>query len=483
MNLWLGRPLTHKACVKTVSLTFDNKLGVSKVETKGRRIAMPNEELPLFLAQGEKARLFPVLSLTSKEGRATSILLGVMQHVPALAQAILKPFNQRVGQRSRITCFTEVVFKSSGKAHKARPDGLIEMHTGRSEWNCLVEAKIGNASLEAAQIEEYRAIAKENKIDALLTLSNQFTYKPDVHPLPEVTNSKSKVLVIHWSWLAVATEVDLLLSNEVVTDAEQVMLLSELKRFLSHESTGVKGFDRMPPEWSELNKLVSAGGTITAKNPLADASVRAWQQEMRDLSLLLTRETRENVTERLPKKWRSNPDERYKAEIKRLCDKNELYGELSILGAAAPLEINAVMQRRVVEVGMTLNAPDDKKSNTARLNWLLRQLKNVSSDEVYVTFFWPGSSQPTTHSLAALQEDANLVEDGKQHLQTYSFRVFISRSLGGKFAQQQNFITELEQVVPDFYASIGQNLKAWQKPAPKIDHKIDETEHLGDGEV
>jgi hypothetical protein len=53
-----------------------------------------------------------------------------MQHVPALAQSIFKPFNQRVGQRSRLSCFTEVVFKSSGKAHKARPDGLLELHTG-----------------------------------------------------------------------------------------------------------------------------------------------------------------------------------------------------------------------------------------------------------------------------------------------------------------------------------------------------------------
>ena len=96
---------------------------------------MTDKDLPPFLIQGEAARLFPVLSLTSKEGRATSILLAVMQHVPALAQSIFKPFNQRVGQRSRLSCFTEIVFKSSGKAHKARPDGLLELHTG-----CLSES-------------------------------------------------------------------------------------------------------------------------------------------------------------------------------------------------------------------------------------------------------------------------------------------------------------------------------------------------------
>jgi hypothetical protein len=435
---------------------------------------MTDKDLPPFLIQGEAARLFPVLSLTSKEGRATSILLAVMQHVPALAQSIFKPFNQRIGQRSRLSCFTEIVFKSSGKAHKARPDGLFELHTGRTSWRCLVEAKIGNALLEADQIEEYRGIAKENQIDALLTISNQFTYKPDVHPVQQVTNSKSKTLVIHWSWLAISTEIDLLLSDEDLNDVEQIMLLKELKRFLSHESTGVKGFDRMPPEWGEINKLVSAGGVLTMKNPLADASVRAWQQEMRDLSLLLTREVKESVTERLPVKWRKQPDERYKAELKRLCDMNELSGELSVPGAASSLEIRADLQRRVIEVGMTVEAPSDKKSNAARLNWLLRQVKNTAPEDMFITSYWPGSSKPSVHSLTALLEEPSVMEEGKQHLQTHSFRLFLSKSLGARFAQQQNFIVDLERAVPDFYARIGQNLKAWQKPAPKIDQRSSE---------
>jgi hypothetical protein len=435
---------------------------------------MIEQDLPPFLIQGESARLFPVLSLTSKEGRATSILLAVMQHVPVLAQVMFKPFNQRLGQRSRLSCFTEVVFKSTGKANKARPDGLLELRNGRSMWSCLVEAKIGNALLESSQIEEYRAIAKDNKIDALLTISNQFTFKPDVHPLQEVTNSKSKTLVIHWSWLAIATEIDLLLSNEALDDAEQVMLLLELKRFLSHESTGVKGFDRMPPEWGEINKLVAAGGVLTVKSQLADATVRAWQQEMRDLSLLLTREVKESVTERLPVKWRKQPDERHKSEIKRLCDFNELYGELNIPGAASVLEVRADLQRRVVEVGMTVEAPTDKKSSTARLNWLIRQLKHVAAEDVYITAYWPGSSKPSVHAFSALLEEPSLIEDGKQHLQAHSFRVFLSKSLGGRFAQQQNFIVDLERAVPDFYARIGQNLKAWQKPAPKIEKRVSE---------
>ena len=37
-------------------------------------------DLPDYLARGERARLFPVLTDTSKEGRSTSILLAAIIH-------------------------------------------------------------------------------------------------------------------------------------------------------------------------------------------------------------------------------------------------------------------------------------------------------------------------------------------------------------------------------------------------------------------
>ena len=46
--------------------------------------------IPDFLKQGEAARLFPVLATTSKEGRATSILLSCMEKVDEFAAAQLK---------------------------------------------------------------------------------------------------------------------------------------------------------------------------------------------------------------------------------------------------------------------------------------------------------------------------------------------------------------------------------------------------------
>ncbi|UXX84372.1 hypothetical protein [Roseovarius pelagicus] len=423
---------------------------------------------PDYLVQGEAARLFPVLSTTSKEGRTTSIVLACMDKVEEFGAELLGSIGQRVGKRSKLGTFTEIVFKDEKDNLRDRPDGLIVLTTGSREWRALVEAKIGNAELCADQIERYRSLAKQNGIDCIITLSNHFATAPTNHPLEDVRKSRSKIPVFHWSWMYVLTTADLLLSGDDVADIDQQILLNELVRFLTHESAGIKGFDRMPPEWSELNRLVSAGGRIQVKSHEAEVVLDAWHQETRDLSLILSRQTETMVCEKLPRKHLGDPTERKKDEMISLRDSNRLTAILQVPNAASPLEIVVDIARRTIDVGMTLRAPEDKKSSRARVNWLLRQIKVDPSDEVHVRLNWPGRSEATQFPLKGLIEDPTICEQDKSGLQVLSFHLYIARRLGSKFTQQVNFIKELEEVVPQYYREIGQNLSEWRRPAPKI---------------
>jgi hypothetical protein len=426
------------------------------------------EQLPDGLVQGERARLFPVLSTTSKEGRTTSIVLACLDKVDELAAALLSSIKLRVGKRSDMATYTEIVFKGEKTASRERPDGLIVVQNGSKLWRALVEAKVGTNELDAEQIERYRMLAKEHGIDCVLTISNQFATDPASHPIEEVRRSRSKIPVYHWSWMHILTTVDLLINNNAVADRDQLVLLKELRRFLTHESAGVRGFDRMPPEWTNLNKLVASGGVIGAKSTDAAEVVRAWHQETRDLSLILSRLTETHIQERLPRKHKGDPLQRHKDELLQLRELLCLRVELDIPNAVAPLEICADVRRRAIEVGMAMRAPEDKKSTRARLNWLLRQIRSENIAEVFIRLQWPGRSEPTQFSVAQLREDISLADQEKDHLQVVGFFVFLSRSLGARFAQQVNFITELEQVVPQFYAEVGSGLAAWKKSAPKI---------------
>lgn len=433
---------------------------------------------PEYLSQGELARLFPVLATTSKEGRTTSIFLACMAKIDEFGKELLRSVSQKTGVRASIECYTEIVFKGEKNDANDRPDGLIIVRNGSREWRALVEAKVGNNELSADQVEKYRALAKQFSIDCVITISNQFASLPTHHPVAEVNKSKSKIPVFHWSWMDVLTVADLLLSSEGVSDRDQKLLLNELKRFLSHESAGVRGFDRMPPEWGELNKLVGASGSVPAKSDLVTAVLRAWHQEARDLSLILSRQTETVVSERLPRKHIHDPGLRVKDDYVELRESKCLKTALNITDAAGPLYVEADLRRRTVIVKMSLRAPDDKVSTKARLSWLLRQVKTENPQDIFVNLMWPGRSETTTHSLQSLREHPSVAEEGKSGLQVQSFEIFASKRLGGRFVQQTNFISELEQIVPDFYREIGQNLVPWRKKAPRIKAEREESEDV-----
>ena len=429
---------------------------------------------PDYLSQGEVARLFPVLATTSKEGRTTAIVLSCLASIREFGQSLLGSVSVRVGKTTEIDAFTEIVFVGDKTATKDRPDGLLIATTGKREWRALIETKVGSNLLDDDQVERYRVLAKTHGVDCVITISNQFTSRPENHPLESVRKSRSRIPVYHWSWMFILTTADLLISNDEISDEDQLFLLNELKRFLTHESTGIKGFDRMPPEWTELNKLVSASEGIPAKSEAAQVVLEAWHQETRDLSLILSRQTETLVREKLPRKHLEDPTQRLKTEFANLRDTKRLSATLVIPNAASPVEIYANLMARTISVEMFLRAPEDKKSTKARLNWLLRQLRGVSIPDIHIRLMWPGSSEATLYSLEDLKEDVTISETGKEGMQVLGFHVLLSRRVGAKFTQQTNFIALLEEIVPEFYREVGQNLVAWRKAAPKIKSKRDD---------
>src|SRR3546814_13809510 len=73
---------------------------------------------------------------------------------------------------------------------KDRPDGLLVLEGGSGRvWRCLVEAKIGRNELEVEQVERYLAIARAVRLDAVLTISNQFVALPSHSPLSLPTSA------------------------------------------------------------------------------------------------------------------------------------------------------------------------------------------------------------------------------------------------------------------------------------------------------
>ena len=425
------------------------------------------DDLPQLLKGGEPARLFPALAETSKEGRAVSVLLACFASVDDLASTLLSTVGRRVGVRSRVRTFTEVVLANEPEGVSGRPDGLIVVETGRRTWSALVEAKVRRSRLERDQIETYLKLAKANSIDALLTISNAFAAVPHHHPvrIPRVPRG---VDLYHWSWSSILTHAKVLLAAKNVDDREQRFLLDELVRFLDHPSAGVMRFDRMDANWKNIVASVVAGAPLAKSSDAVTDTVANWHQECRDLALKLMVRVNSNVVIRLPRAHRNDPQRRIADDATRLRETSILAVEFNVPDAASPIKVEADLRTRSFQVFMTLRAPENRKSARARTNWLLRQLTGNESTDLHIKAIWPGRAAATQETLDAVRVDVDCLGTPNPNLAPTAFEVRLVRDAGSRFAGTKMFIDELETSVFRFYAEVGQRLKNWNPTPPKM---------------
>ena len=380
---------------------------------------------------------------------------------------MLGSIGQKVGKRAIISTYTEVAFTSQGNdVH--RPDGLIVLKVGNREWRALVETKIGNAKLDEKQIANYVALAKKHDIEAVVTISNQFTSRPNHHPIKLPAKTRGKIEVYHWPWMYIVTQADLLISKNDIEDEDQHFILTEMKRFLTHQSTGVKSFDRMPKSWTDVVQKVAEDSPLHAKSDEVQETVAAWHQEIRDISLMLSRQLNVDVKIRLPRRHVENPGDREKEDAANLTRKYMLSAKISVHNAAAPIDIIANVKSRAISASMALLAPGNRKSAKGRINWMLNQLRKTPETDIHIKLHWKGHSVHTQHYLKELIENPETALENNRDKQVQRFEICIIRQLGKKFGKPKNFIDELERLVSDFYEAIGQHLRAYQSSAPPV---------------
>lgn len=416
--------------------------------------------------QGELARLVPIMDW--KETHLLGFFLSAFQAVPSYSRSIFDLINAPKGTTQRVECFTEVVFKSD-KLGENRVDGLIEITRGKSRWRGIVEAKMGSASIDPDQIERYLRLARENKIDAVITISNDFVARPTDSPVKVSGQLTKSVQLYHLSWWALVTEALLIQHNYSDLSKSESFLLGELLRACLNAKAKIQGFTQMNKSWREVVAKAQSG-TLQKSDPDTFATVSDWMQEQKELALILSRYLGKHATLRLPNRLR-DPVELRKFLTNSLTKSANLACEIQLDHLASPIEIRTEVQNRRHAFSMRLKAPGDKKSSKARLNWLLRQLKGVQDSRVEITCLWPGNTAPNSSSLHEVMTDSDPLLDYRPEAVPHGFVVSLIDDLGGKYQMPKVFIERLESSFLDFYREVAVALKAWQPPAPKpIEH-------------
>lgn len=421
------------------------------------------------IVAGERARLIPVVSSSQKEGAAVSALLAVFEIVPEYAKEMLEDAGAPISKRASVKCFTEVCFRAPKKTPNSlpRPDGLILIDTGRSQWSALVEGKIKGESLQSSQIEKYLDLAKEVGVNAVITLSNQFAPLPEHHPVSVDRRKTKTVSLYHFSWISVLSNAQLLSDSDYLVDREQSMVLRELIRFLEHSQSGVKSFDRMSSAWSDICGMVHNKSVIHKSDVALEKAIGDWYQLCRYLSLRLSTSINRRISVAISGSHKKNPAQRldhYQVLfIKTQC----LSEKFQIPDTAGDIELEADFARRTISLSMAVQPPRDVKRSTASINWVTKHLKKIKPDGIRVICKWPRKTADTSVTLIdALDDPKDLVPDGCKELPVSIIIVRVV-DLAGRFRGSKTVIEDIESSFESFYKDVGQYLKRWTPPPPQ----------------
>lgn len=426
---------------------------------------MPNLDVSKF----QSARLIPVTGIKGaldQERRAASALLAVMRGVPELTLSLLREHGAFSGN---VETFIEPEFKVANK--KIRPDGLIQISKGKRTWRALVEFKTGKNELELAQINQYLDIAKQEGIDALITVSNQVLDATYLHPTSGIDTRRLRVTkLVHLSWLKIITECIILSEHTGVEDSERDWILKELIRFLQSDASGASEFNDMGASWTTVRDNIKNSVTKRPDDAVIDV-VTKFQNLIRYCAMSLAAKTGVNASEVVHSSAKNDGKKFLQSEALKLISEKSIKGTIRIPGAAADLNIVADLSAGVTHCYFNIPAPNDGR-NKAKVNWLLRQYKTVPKGTMLSVWYKRSRTFETAVDLSGLKSgDIELMLDNSKEIAT--FRIDVVRPSGTKRGRGQgSFIDSILDQVVFTYEQALQPVKVWVAAAPKISENV-----------
>lgn len=425
------------------------------------------------MADWHEARLIPAIGIRGQdeqEKRATSSLLAVMKAVPEFGHALVGPLGAPKG---RLSTYAEVQLKdAAGKVHI--PDGAIVAERGQTVWRCLVEVKTGSAQLRGDQVNRYLDMARENRLDAVLTISNEITGSAMDSPVDVDGRKLRAVALFHLSWWRVITEAIVQHRHRGISDPDQAWILGELIAYLDDERSGASGFQDMGENWVAVRNGAGEGTLRPSDAPVREVAER-WEQFVDYLCLGLGQDLGRDVRPVRPRKQTATA--RLDSIATALAERGTLEAAIRVPDAVGALTVEADLRTRRVTTSVAVEAPGEGRPIT-RVNWIVRQLKQAP-DGLVVEASFANVRGTTACRLADAREIPQklLLDDTKRPPR--AFRLALSRPMGTKRGKgERSFVRETRQHTIDFYRELVQDLRRWRAAPPKLpDEPAEVAEH------
>lgn len=325
--------------------------------------------------RGHEVRLFPTVRIgTDREAelRATAALCSMVRAVSEFGRAIVKAAG---GPAGKITCYTEISIPGEVPTEPTfRPDAVIRVVRGQTEWRALLEVKVGDNPLEQEQFDNYHRIAKAAGFNAVITISNQ-SADSDGHPPLLIDGRRLRSCeVTHLSWDSLLSKAQVLANTQGVEDADQHWMLSEWIRYVGDPCSRIVAPATLGDHWNEVLSAAREGNLGAAVRFLPE-TFENWESFLNKVALRLRAQLGVDVERKMARADKKDVAGFVKRGLEDLAKTGTLCGALRVPDAAGDITVAVNLASRAVRYGLDVSPPTDGRAQT-RVNWLLRQLKD-----------------------------------------------------------------------------------------------------------
>ncbi len=434
-------------------------------------IGLKKEDFDSLVQNGQiklrKARLIPI-NKVGDEMALTSVLLSSMKLIKEFRRIIQSDLKMMKGGQLHV--YTEVELPGFPDS---RVDGLIiVVQSGVIKDATILEMKNGASRLEVPQIEKYLEIAKKFTIPRLVTVSNEFVSNPSQFPIEIKKNRGVDLYHFSWSYLLTISHLLLFENNMNIEDEDQIEIMKEVLDFFEYEKSGVCGFSQMKQGWSKTIESINSGTLLRNSDDDVRDAVLSWQQEERDLALMMSRKLGVLVKSG-ESKYKGNYQKRFDDDAKELITNKKLHSVYQIEGAVSSIKVHGLFVRRAVAMAVTLKTPTDLTLR-GQIGWIKKQFDACErkakdgflklSYEVFVEVYMKNTSNPVRVSYSDLDQ---LIEELKGK-ELRECKIIQLKDFGKMFASRTKFVDTIESMIVNFYSGVIQHLKKWDAPAPKL---------------
>ena len=319
------------------------------------------------------------------------------------------------GPAGRISCYTEASFEmGTSPTRSVRPDGIIHVIRGKTQWSALVEVKVGDNLLDAGQVDTYHKLAGEGGFDALVTISNQASL-PNGRPPMELDRRRlRKVPVVHLSWERLLAEAQVLSTKKEIKDSDQHWMLDEWIKYITDDESRIIAPPSLGAHWGIVLQAAREHKLSTVPNQLTDVTEH-WDAFLKKLAFRLRAKMGADVQRRTSRADVKDPGKRTKQMCAEALDSGILTGALKVRDAIGDIRLELMLQGKVVRYSVRFPAPSEGRTKT-RLNWLLRKLPIDDLPKgLQVRVEWNRRGLYTEAPIDALQDGPMPIMTGPDH--------------------------------------------------------------------